>query len=176
MLKLFPPSTGAGERPHGRLRAWATAAATALSVLLILAGGGCEPASRSTIVSPDENENGIRDDVDTYIDEKYDGEEEQAVRQLAVAITEKTALAAEGRSEEKILSSARESFDAIDCIHNRMEDIQAAHNAVLETRAQILNTYRRSEAAEKASAVLGGHVFEGAERGEKVCKQPEDLF
>lgn len=147
---------------------------------LLLAGllvGSCgEPSAEKQsvysegIVGPDENENGIRDDVDEYIDAKYDGERERAVRQFAKATTEKIALAAEGKSEEKVLDSVREGFDAIECIHHKIEDVEAASEAVLGTRARILNTYERSEAAEKVSGIAGGHVFERTGDEEKVCK------
>jgi hypothetical protein len=183
MLRLFSKPVGGFKFSHGpTLRAVGAAVLSGLlafAAIGCLAGGGPEAESaEDSIVGPDEDGNGIRDDVDNYIDRKYDGEREQAVRQFAVAVTEELVRAERGNEEAARGSCARKFRGATrDCMHERIGDAEAAHEAALETRAQILNTYRRSELAEKASGIAGGHVFDRAEGGvEEVCKQPEDLF
>ena len=177
MPRLFAKPVGNFKSSHGpALRA---AGAVVLLGILAFTASGClaggsetetgSRAAKNSIVGPDENGNGIRDDVDDYISRKYDGEREQAVRQFAKAMT-KELVRGERGNEEAILEAVRESFDAIECIHHKIEDAQTASEAVLETRAQILNTYRRSEVDEKVSGIAGGHVFERVGDEEKVCK------
>lgn len=150
------------------------AAGAAASGCVASGGRGGEAESgrsvRDEMIGPDEDENGIRDDVDEWIGQTYEGKQEEAVRQFARAMTEKMIIAATSEDEEKILDSVRKGLDGIDCMFARFDDVDAAGEAVTKTRARIVNTYARSKAAGVADDVAGGHVFGDTKSEEEACK------
>lgn len=177
MLRLLSKPVGGFKSSHGPTL-WAAGTAV-ISVLIAvtasgcLAGGGEEetesagsPAGENSIVGPDENGNGIRDDVNEYISRKYDGEKEQAVRQFAKAMTKKLVRAERG-NEAAVLEAAREGSRAPSSAYTSRSKTS---RPPAKPSSEILNTYERSEVAEKASGFVGGHAFDSAGRDEEVCK------
>jgi hypothetical protein len=98
-----------------------------------------------SIAGVDADTNGVRDDVDTYIDTTYVGlanaDLNKALRQYAKAVQSSIRNA---NSQPLSLTHATERFRALECLMARRPG--DFHTIFVELRAQILNTKSRSDA------------------------------
>ncbi len=117
--------------------------------LCLIAGGACstsepDPAdpNHATVAGLDSDANGVRDDVDAYIDETYsDPAVRGALRQYAKAV--QIAMIDAG-SAALSATHAVERFRAIECVMaQRPDDFPIVFS---ELRARILNTDQRTSA------------------------------
>ncbi len=120
-----------------------------LSALLLSCSGessiSTSPNQTESIAGVDADANGVRDDVDRYIDTTYAGQVNadlnKAVRQYAKAVQ---ASLVDADSHTRSLVHATERFRALECLMARRPD--EFHTIFVDIRAQLLNTPRRSEA------------------------------
>ncbi len=120
-----------------------------LSGLLLSCSGGSStstsPNQTESIAGVDADANGVRDDVDRYIDTTYGGQVNadlnKAIRQYAKAVQ---ASLVDADSHTRSLAHATERFRALECLMARRPD--EFHTIFVDIRAQLLNTPSRSEA------------------------------
>ncbi|OYT18829.1 MAG: hypothetical protein CCU26_14695 [Nitrospira sp. UW-LDO-01] len=97
----------------------------------------------------DADANGVRDDVDRYIDTTYadqtSADLNKAVRQYAKAVQSSLV---DADSQTQSLTHATERFRALECLMARRP--REFHTIFVDVRAQLLNTPSRSEAYLKA--------------------------
>ncbi|HMS82421.1 MAG TPA: hypothetical protein PKD12_02070 [Nitrospira sp.] len=124
----------------------------ALGGLLVSCSAENSPSASSTtesIAGTDADANGVRDDVDRYIDQTYadqaSADLNKAVRQYAKAV-QSSLLDAD--SPPLSLTHATERFRALECLMARRPS--EFHRIFVDVRAQLLNTANRSEAYLKA--------------------------
>ncbi|MBL8038410.1 MAG: hypothetical protein JNN16_12990 [Nitrospira sp.] len=107
------------------------------------------PIQTETVAGVDADTNGVRDDVDRYIDTTYadqaSADLKKAVRQYARAV--QSSLIDAG-SPTLSLTHATERFRALECLMARRP--RDFHTVFVDVRAQLLNTSSRSEAYLKA--------------------------
>lgn len=128
-----------------------------IGIALILGGSsGCggeagtsPAASGSTLAGVDANHDGVRDDVETYIDTAYpvpaNADTNNALRQYAKA-AQSSILDASDTSLS--VTHVTERFRALECLMSRQPS--DFHAIFVELRARILDTNPRSEAYLKA--------------------------
>lgn len=120
---------------------------SAFLLLALCAGCGSEsgapPAATATsLAGTDANNDGIRDDVETYIDSTaYDANTKHALRQYAMA-AQWSILDASDKG--KSITHVIERFRALECLMARRPT--DFHPIFVELRARILDTNPRSEA------------------------------
>jgi hypothetical protein len=107
------------------------------------------PATTESVAGVDADANGVRDDVDRYIDRTYADQAgadlNKAVRQYAKAVQSSLV---DADSQALSLAHATERFRALECLMARRP--REFHTIFVEVRAQLLNTASRSEAYLKA--------------------------
>lgn len=107
------------------------------------------PSQTESIAGVDADANGVRDDVDRYIDTTYAGQVNadlnKAVRQYAKAVQLSLV---DADSHTLSLTHATERFRALECLMARRPD--EFHTIFVDIRAQLLNTPSRSETYLKA--------------------------
>lgn len=107
------------------------------------------PATAESIAGVDADANGVRDDVDRYIDQTYadqaSADLNKAVRQYAKAVQSSLV---DADSQALSLAHATERFRALECLMARRPS--EFHRIFVDVRAQLLNTASRSEAYLKA--------------------------
>ncbi len=119
--------------------------------LLLLGLGGCgsndeAPAdTAATVAGVDADNDGVRDDVETYIDQTYssgtDGPTRDALRQYARAVQ---AAMLDAGDQSRSVTHAESRFRAIECLMARRPvDFPTVFS---DLRARILNTDARSKA------------------------------
>jgi hypothetical protein len=124
-----------------------------LSALLLSCSGessiSTSPNQTESIAGVDADANGVRDDVDRYIDTTYAGlvnaDLNKAVQQYAKAVQLSLV---DADSHTLSLTHATERFRALECLMARRPD--EFHRIFVDIRAQLLNTPSRSEAYLKA--------------------------
>ena len=123
-----------------------------LGGLLVSCSGENAPAPSSTtegIAGVDADANGVRDDVDRYIDTTYADqasvELKKALRQYAKAVQSSLV---DADSQALSLTHATERFRALECLMARRP--RDFHTVFVDVRAQLLNTSSRSAAYLKA--------------------------
>ena len=124
-----------------------------LSGLLVSCSGGnsqsSTPNQTESIAGVDADANGVRDDVDRYIDTTYPDQASadlnKALRQYAKAVQSSLVDADSGTLS---LTHATERFRALECLMARRP--RDFHTVFVDVRAQLLNTPSRSEAYLKA--------------------------
>lgn len=135
----------------------------ALSVVLHVAGVGISlllppdpgPAGMTTLAGIDSDGDGVRDDVQRYIDLTYlqSAKERAALTQAAIAIQDELMGSSNG---------VKEGADALDCIGGTLMTSGAdivggknAHDAYLGLEAAVLNTPERAKAFAQADSLPG---------------------
>jgi len=107
------------------------------------------PNQTESLAGADIDANGVRDDVDRYIDTTYadqaNADLKKALRQYAKAV--QSSLLDAG-SQPLSLAHATERFRALECIMARRP--RDFHTVFVDIRSQLLNTSSRSEAYLKA--------------------------
>jgi len=118
------------------------------AILLLAICGGCgsetsssSPAAASSLAGADADNNGVRDDIDVYIDSTTaDADTKKAFRQYAKAVQSSIL---DANDASKSITHVTERFRALECLMARTSDF---HAAFVELRARILDTNPRSEA------------------------------
>jgi hypothetical protein len=109
------------------------------------------PDTTATVAGVDADNDGVRDDIETYIDQTYsggtDGPTRDALRQYARAAQ---AAMLEAGDQARSVSHAEERFRAIECLMAR--EPAKFPTIFSELRARILNTDGRSKAYLQADA------------------------
>ena len=137
------------------MRRWCRQAFSLLAAMGLLAGvfvscsGENAQTSPSTttdsIAGVDADANGVRDDVESYIDTTYAGQANadlnKALRQYAKAV--QSSMIDVG-SQPLSLTHATERFRALECLMARQP--RDYHTIFVDLRAQVLNTKSRSDA------------------------------
>ncbi|MFO0699052.1 MAG: hypothetical protein U0236_07470 [Nitrospira sp.] len=141
------------------MRRWCRATGS-LFIRMALVGGllvscsaenspSASPATAESLVGVDADANGVRDDVDRYIDTTYadpsSADLNKAVRQYARAVQSSLF---DADSPPLSLTHATERFRALECLMARRPT--EFHRIFVDVRAQLLNTASRSEAYLKA--------------------------
>lgn len=123
-----------------------------LSGLLVACSGENAPSPPPTtesIAGVDADANGVRDDVDGYIDSTYSDQSsldlKKALRQYAKAVQSSLV---DADSQALSLTHATERFRALECLMARRS--RDFHTVFVDLRAQLLNTSSRSAAYLKA--------------------------
>jgi len=119
-----------------------------------------KPERTDSILGIDSNQNGIRDDIDAYIEEKYKDElEKKAVQQFARNSQLKLAVNLE--DEVALQESSQEADRATTCIYKTFKsDPNITASDVIDEIANITtNTKKRLKAYYKYSDALDGFVF-----------------
>ncbi len=127
--------------------------ATVLGALLMSCSAenspSASPAATESIAGADADANGIRDDIDRYIDTTYadqaSADLNKAVRQYAKAVQSSLR---DADSQPLSLTHATERFRALECLMARQP--RKFHAIFVDIRAHLLNTAGRSEAYLKA--------------------------
>src|SRR3989338_613109 len=130
--------------------------AVAIFILLVVIFGfrNCTPKSAYELLGTDKNRDGLRDDVEAYVENKY-GKDKKIfliVRELSKAI------------QNKVFSP--ENVDSIQvsktmyCLHHFIErDHQRGLEILQDVQAAIFNTYPRIRAYAKYNARLNGKIL-----------------
>jgi hypothetical protein len=120
---------------------------SAIVLVMLCAGCGSEssapPAAVSTtaLVGTDANNDGVRDDVETYIaSTAYDDNTKKALRQYAKAAQSSML---DANDAGKSVTHVTQRFRALECLMARTPDF---HPIFVELRARILDTTPRSDA------------------------------
>jgi hypothetical protein len=124
-----------------------------LSGLLVSCSGENSPSSSpnqtESLAGVDADANGVRDDVDRYIDTTYadqaSADLNKAIRQYAKAVQSSLV---DADSPAQSLTHATERFRALECLMARRP--REFHTIFVDVRAQLLNAPSRSEAYLKA--------------------------
>lgn len=121
-------------------------------VFVSCSGENSQPSPSTTtdsIAGVDANANGVRDDVESYIDTTYAGQANadlnKALRQYAKAVRSSMI---DADSQPLSLTHATERFRALECLMARRP--RDFHTIFVDLRAQVLNTRSRSDAYLKA--------------------------
>ncbi|HEY5514548.1 MAG TPA: hypothetical protein VIK40_12975 [Geomonas sp.] len=111
----------------------------------------------STIAGPDLDNNGVRDDVDAYINALPDNSSQKsALRQTHSAIS--NAMLADTTNQNALVAATRKIANATACIHAKY-DSTTASNKNSEMEKITVNTKGRFRAYEKFSAAISGTTF-----------------
>ncbi len=122
-------------------------------ILLLALCGGCgsessssTPVAASSLAGTDADHNGVRDDIDTYIDSMAaDADTKRALRQYAKAAQSSIL---DANDAGKSVTHVTERFRALECLMARRP--ADFHPIFVELRARVLDTNPRSEAYLKA--------------------------
>jgi len=113
--------------------------------------------SLAELLGPDTDGNGVRDDIDQYIEEELAGEAlaQKAARQYAKALRDELGAP---DTEHHAVQSTNRAFRSIECLyfvlgHDRAGPLRK------EIFARSLNTFERSRRYSKQSRHLGGNTF-----------------
>ncbi len=133
-----------------------------LALLLLLSLASCgEP-----VAGVDEDEDGIRDDVQEFINKKYkDKKVKAAVVQYAKNF-QKTIT--ESESKELSLENSKNGFRALNCLIY-VTSINETAQISREMRAEILNTRERLEANSMVNEHLNGSITSSAKETKESC-------
>ncbi len=118
-----------------------------------------------SILGTDQNNNGIRDDIDAYIQKTYTNEEAKAVNQLAKVLQD--SLTVDLEDGIKLQDTGNEYMRSVSCIHEKFEDGVDANGVSVtnEILAMTTNTKQRLTAYISFSDVVDGYVFKAPEEG-----------
>jgi len=110
-----------------------------------------------TVAGPDKDGNGVRDDIDAYIDSLPDtSAQKAALRQKAVALAK--ALTVDNSNLAAALAVAQEMAASTVCTHSRYDDT-TAYNKAMELEKFTVNTRKRFDAYQKFNQALSGSTW-----------------
>lgn len=114
-------------------------------------------AGKVTLQGIDSDSDGVRDDVQISIIERYPNDEEKqaALKQEAKALQE-AVVAGDSADTNTIIQAAKSIINSVDCMQVRMED-PLSEISFLEDK--IINTSERSEAYIRFNEALSGQFF-----------------
>ncbi len=114
-------------------------------------------AGKVTLQGIDSDSDGVRDDVQISIIERYPNDEEKqaALKQEAKALQE-AVIAGDSADTNTIIQAAKSIINSVDCMHTRMED-PSSEISFLED--EVINTSERSAAYIRFNEALSGQFF-----------------
>lgn len=133
--------------------------ATAADALKAGDKSGAFPALNrdDTIAGPDSDNNGVRDDIDTYINALPDSSaQKSALRQTSKAI--RNAISIDTTNQNALTDATKKIANAAACVHTQYESATAS-NKNSEMEKLTVNTKIRFQAYEKFSAAISGTSF-----------------
>jgi hypothetical protein len=138
---------------------------TLLCVFLV----GCLSSSgEDTLLGEDRDKNGVRDDVDRYIEKNFKGQNNQnAVKQLAKYEIESLI---NRNSKKKLEENSDKIKRAMDCYKHLNLDKKRAFKDLLEISNVIRNTKERILASAKGDQTLGGSLMKVNRYGLEACE------
>lgn len=108
-----------------------------------------------SIAGPDADHNGVRDDIDAYINSlTYSEVQKASIRQMAATYT--LAMTADFSSDASVVSVANKVGRAIHCMNSQIETAQV-HTLIRNLRKYSINTRARVDAYLKYAVALNGH-------------------
>lgn len=111
---------------------------------------------RATLQGIDADDDGVRDDVQIYIETSYERDDVRAaLYDIAVPMMRSYTGAL---TEAEVLDRTDEMNQGIDCLF-ALVDNQAALDILLELQATVLNTAARIRASNAADALASGNTF-----------------
>lgn len=131
-------------------------------------------AGKETLEGIDSDANGVRDDIQRYIEMTYPEEPDvrAALRQYAVPL--QAALVEAGDKEESI-AHAHATDRSTQCLWF-FTDIDTAHRSHAQLRALMLNTDERSREYIRYNRQLGGQVFPGTSPEDRAATCDSQLL
>ena len=111
----------------------------------------------TTVAGPDTNNNGVRDDIDAYINTLPDSPAQKAaLRQASSAIT--NAMLADTTNQSALIEAGKKIMNASACAHKQYDTANASKkNSEMEKLT--VNTKARFQAYEKYSVAISGTSF-----------------
>ena len=111
----------------------------------------------ASVAGPDINNNGVRDDIDAYIDSLPDSvEQKAALRQASAAITQ--AMVIDAADQNALANALKQIASASACLHARYDSLTASSKN-LEMEKLTVNTKERFAAYEAFNNAASGHSF-----------------
>ena len=136
--------------------------AAVATVLLDLETFGVLPElNRSmSVAGPDDNENGVRDDIEAYVESLSDEPSQKAALLQASRVIRTAMIIGEQdeTSDELRRSNAEEIGDAVNCIWTRYSD-DVANDKVASIRRVTANTHERFVAYDRYNRMVSGSSF-----------------
>jgi hypothetical protein len=136
-----------------------TAPATVAEALKVGDQSGAFPALNrdATVAGPDLDNNGVRDDIDTYINALPDSSDQKsALRQISRGIS--NAMLVDTTNQSALTDATKKIANAAACAHTQYESATASKkNSEIEKLT--VNTKIRFQAYEKFSAAISGTSF-----------------
>lgn len=110
-----------------------------------------------TVTGPDTDNNGVRDDIDTYINSLPDTDPQKAaMRQSSAALN--AVMTVDTTSKAAVEAIKSKIPNAVSCLYERYDET-TAHKKVLEMEKLMVNTKIRFQAYEKYNTALSGSTF-----------------
>lgn len=153
-----------------------------ISILGLIALSACAPEYKNswkmynkdhtkTIAGIDKNNNGIRDDIDVYIEETYPGEQQRkAVNQYAKIFQQSLFL--DITNKDALHGASIDSMKSVACIYDKIEDGRTPDGAdVVQVIVSLTtNTRPRLEAYWRLEEAYNGFVFTLSDGDDKCDK------
>ncbi len=122
----------------------------------------------NTITGPDTNHNGVRDDIDAYIESLPDtSEQKAALRQDARAVN--AAMTVDVKDKKSLDEASLKINRSVTCLHHRYIGNGIASKKGKEIEAFMVNTKERFLAYQRFSIALSGSVISSLPYGEDGC-------
>ena len=119
---------------------------------------------------PDENKNGVRDDLDRYISEKYKGDETLISFLLDyTSLFQKTIIHHNDKST--VIELRNIMSEMFECLSDKKGG--KTKNIVLDIQAEALNTFELSMAYIKSNGKLSGRVYTLMDKKERETTCPK---
>lgn len=119
-----------------------------------------KPDKSNTILGKDNNNNGIRDDVENYIDKTYSGvSQNKAAKQLARSM--QSSLSIDTTDKTAVKRASYMSSRAITCVHDYFKDGDSIYGTSIVDDIGLItmNTYQRYYAMNLFDSALDGSVI-----------------
>ncbi len=116
----------------------------------------------TSVAGEDNNNNGVRDDVENYIDSLPDSEaQKNALKQLSRTISDAYKLGDSGKFENHAVRSiSHEMARAAKCVGMHYNDIQVMHAHTKLVEKITANTPARAKGYSKFNRAISGHVIQ----------------
>jgi len=140
-----------------------------------LEGSGKTPKLERTnsLAGIDKNNNGIRDDVEAYIEKNYPKEVQKAAKQFARSMQKSVLVGASG-DRELAREVGLEASYGLEGIHSKYEEHAPASKIILEVEAITTNTYQRLKAYDQYNRLLSGTTWTSLPAFEDGCDEEDD--
>lgn len=126
------------------------------------------------IGGPDQNDNGVRDDVDQYIQSlSINDDQATAMRQVSRWLSEAMRAGRDRIPSQQAIHVAEQSGRAIRCLRRQVSDQNRFMNLYTGIRDQTIDTRARAAADKTFSRMVTGASLEGGGRRPCTVSRPE---